>query len=102
MNGPCRVPSDRAQNQVGSGGRAALASLPGSHASCGGSGASGTPASGGATTAGGGCGGDGIAGVADVADIWCGSSRATALGTLGPEPHAIADVKMQTTVWRRT
>src|SRR5262249_39592884 len=31
-----------------------------------------------------------------------GSSRAEAVGTPGPEPHAVTDVKMQTTVWRRT
>src|SRR6185295_1338882 len=87
MNGPWRVPSGRAQYSVGSGGRAVAGDVPVSQVSVGGSGASGTAASTGTTCAmtGGG-----------------GGSCGAAFGVLGPEPHAAADVKMQTTVWRRT
>jgi hypothetical protein len=102
-NGPCRVPSGRAQYHVGSGGRASSAAVPASHARCGGSGGSamlakpsGPPLpvslrwiSTSSTVGGGREGGGG------------GGSRGTARGAAAPEPQAAVDVKIQTTVCRQ-
>src|SRR5262245_2331251 len=93
-NGPCRTPSALVQYHVGSGARATARDAAPSQVSLGSSGASGTAASTGTTCAVRGCRGGCSGG--------CGGSCGAALGVLGPEPHAAADVKMQTTVWRRT
>jgi len=85
-NGPCRVPSGRAQYHVGSGIGAGVASVPSAQVSFGAGGASGGPASTGGSSAGGRAG-------------W---PTGVPFGVAAPEPQAAAHVKPRTTVWKRT
>src|SRR5512135_236469 len=87
-NGPWRVPSARAQNNVGSGAGATITCVPASHDSFGGSGASGAGASGG-----------GSACMTTLRVV--GGSVGAARGEVASEPHAEPNVKTKGNVYQR-